>query len=166
MTHALHFIAADTLPAVYRAARADREPDTGPIRPAELGGMEWGALRVAKLVNGCGPTSWPDLIPDLTPAISAGGYLHDLGYLAGGTDADRDKADLKFSRTAPACYAEAVHRHGSAFFAYRPKPLTHGELCLIIQGAFLAYGYEACAKAAPDIAVMRELERLTQTTTS
>jgi hypothetical protein len=160
MPFPLHFHVHETLPAVHRAARADRDPDTGPIRAADLGSMEWGALAAAGIVNGCGPTTLPDFIPDLSPAIRAAGFLHDLAYLAGGCEEDRQFADTKFGRTAPEAYTLAVRTAGHAFFRYRDKPLTHGELCLIIEAAFLTHGFANCQAKSPSVRVQAEIDRL------
>ena len=151
----------ETLPAVMRGMKDT--PDTSPVRLGAFGAIEWGALHAANWVNGCGPTSWPDLIPDLTPAISARGYVHDIRYLVGGTEEDRQRADAEFAQGTPGIYADAVKKHGSAFFCYREKPLTHGELCALIHAAFLVEGYAACAKQMPDDRVLREIERLSAT---
>lgn len=160
---ALTFRVRETLPSVHRAARADRDPDTGPARPADLGSMEWGALIRGGLVNGCGPTTLPDFIPDLTPAIRAAGNLHDLAYLAGGTEEDRHRADDRFAREAPEAYALAVHAAGKRFFTYRERPLTHSELCLIIAGIFLTHGYASCSAQMPSLRVTAEMDRQLRT---
>lgn len=157
----LLFQVRECLPTVWHAAQAGREPDLGPVRPAALDSLSWASLKVQGLVNGCGPTSLPDFVPDLTPAISAAGYLHDLAYLVGGTEADRQRADEAFAyRGAPGVYVQAVRAEGGNFFTSRDQPLTHGELCLIIQAGFLIHGYAALTAALPSAAVLTAIERL------
>jgi len=154
MKHTLSFTTSDTLPCVVKGSW-----DTGPARPHDLDAIAWGALIAAELINGCGPEHWGALVPDLTPQMRAAGHRHDLDCLIGGTPADRDKADSRFAALAPALYAVAVHKFGDKWFSHRDKPLSHGELCIIVQAAYWKAGYAASSSLMPFPATLAHLER-------
>lgn len=160
MKHFLHFVTEDTLPAVARGLY-EQPCDQGPARLQTLGSMEWGALIAAGVINGCGPQGYGPLVPDFTPEMQAAGLLHDLRYLLGGTEKDRDAADAAFARSAPHLYALAVRLMGDKFFSKREKPLSQCELLVVVQAAYFQVGYANASACAPGPHVQKHLDRQT-----
>lgn len=134
---------AQTTPHLAQVLQSSTAWDA-PADIRQLGALEWCALFADGRVNGCGPEGWGGLVPDLTDEMLAAGLIHDLRYLIGGDEADKQAADEAFAKHAPELYAVAVRKWGHDHFTFRDSThqLSHGELCLIIWGSFRVRPYQ------------------------